>query len=400
MPIIQKTNTFVFGRYFMILTIILAFLSLDVYGQRKCVVVDAKTFEPIAHASLYAKDRQVFNSAVTDINGETIIKFPFRQLTISHLNYEKMVIKSLPDTIFLVPRSYMTGEVTVRSQEPAWIRPLLKRFVKNKDRNYFNKKSVLEYQYTTQSIAGTNYYKYDSQGLLRMRDPDSLKFSILQTDGTITSVDSTHLTDVANMRRMLYEDFVTEFDNDFIRNHKFAVNEEFKGNSKNEIELYFRMEKQNADHGHFVIDTARLVVLSAHRVSSLKYNENHRVSAFMLSMARLLTGYKITDWDTNYHVTYQEIDGNFLPKDIQFKFYYVAKERYPDKNEEEYNAKTGGGFTNMEAEMKLSPTVNEPLESNWLMLPQSWYIKYSTDKSREYEIKLANLPAKFILFDE
>ena len=384
----------------MILAILLALLSLDVYGQRKCVVVDEKTLEPIAHASLYAKDRQTFNSAITDINGQTIIKFPFRQLTISHLNYEKMVIKSLPDTIFLVPRSYMTGEVTVRSQEPAWIRPLLKKFVKNKNRIYFNKKRVLEYQYTTQSIAGSNYYKYDSQGFLRMRDPDSLKFSIFQTNGTITSVDSTHLTDVANMRRMLYEDFVTEFDNDFIKNHKFAVNEEFKGNSKNEVELYFRLGKGNSDHGHFVIDTARCIILSAHRISSLKYNESQRVSAFMLSMAKLLTGYKITDWDTNYHVTYQEIDGNFLPNDIQFKFYYVAKERYPDKDEEEYNAKTGGGFTNMEAEMKLSPTANEPSEPSWLMLPQSWYIRYSTDKSREYEIQLANLPAKFILFDE
>ena len=384
----------------MILAILLALLALDVYGQRKCVVVDVKTLEPISHASLYAKDRQTFNSAVTDINGQTVIKFPFRQLTISHLNYEKMVIKSLPDTIFLIPRSYMTGEVTVRSQEPAWIRPLLKKFVKNKNRIYFNKKRVLEYQYTTQSIAGTNYYKYDSQGFLRMRDPDSLKFSILQTNGTITSVDSTRLTDIANMRRMLYEDFITEFDNDFIKNHKFAVNEEFKGNSKNEVELYFRLGKGNSDHGHFVIDTARCIILSAHRISSLKYNESQRVSAFMLSMAKLLTGYKITDWDTNYHVTYQEIDGNFLPNDIQFKFYYVAKERYPDKDEEEYNAKTGGGFTNMEAEMKLSPTVNEPLEPTWLMLPQSWYIRYSTDKTREYEIQLANLPAKFILFDE
>lgn len=400
MPIIQKIYTFVFGQKMMILTILLALLTLDVYGQRNCVVVDEKTLEPIAHASLYAKDRQTFNSAITDINGQTIIKFPFRQLTVSHLNYEKMVIKSLPDTIFLVPRSYMTGEVTVRSQEPAWIRPLLKKFVKNKNRIYFNKKRVLEYQYTTQSIAGANYYKYDSQGFLRMRDPDSLKFSILQTNGTITSVDSTHLTDVANMRRMLYEDFVTEFDNDFIKNHKFAVNEEFKGNSKNEVELYFRLGKGNSDHGHFVIDTARCIILSAHRISSLKYNESQRVSAFMLSMAKLLTGYKITDWDTNYHVTYQEIDGNFLPNDIQFKFYYVAKERYPDKDEEEYNAKTGGGFTNMEAEMKLSPTANEPSEPTWLMLPQSWYIRYSTDKSREYEIQLANLPAKFILFDE
>ena len=71
-----------------------------------------------------------------------------------------------------------------------------------------------------------------------------------------------------------------------------------------------------------------------------------------------------------------------------------------DPNDEEYNAKTGGGFTNMEAEMKFSPIANAPSDLIWMMLPQSWYVRYSTDKSRAYEIDLANLPAQFVLFDE
>ena len=54
----------------------------------------------------------------------------------------------------------------------------------------------------------------------------------------------------------------------------------------------------------------------------------------------------------------------------------------------------------MEAEMKLSPTANAPSAPIWMMLPQSWYVRYSTDKSRAYEIDLANLPAQFVLFDE
>jgi hypothetical protein len=120
----------------------------------------------------------------------------------------------------------------------------------------------------------------------------------------------------------------------------------------------------------------------------------------MLSMANLLSGYKITDWDTDYHVNYQEVNGNLVPENIRFKFYFLAKERFVDPNDEEYNAKTGGGFTNMEAEMKLSPIANAPSAPIWMMLPQSWYVRYSTDKSRAYEIDLANLPAQFVLFDE
>ena len=400
MPIICKLGLNFKMPLRIAMTVFMLFLTLGTYSQRKCVVVDKKTLEPVMHASLYSKENQKFNSAITDIDGQVVIKFPFRQLTISHLNYEKMVIRSLPDTIFLVPKSYMTGEVTIQAQEPAWIRPLLKRFVKTKKHKYFNQSCVLAYDYTTRSIAGNNYYKYDSQGFMRMRDPDSLKFAFHQTNGIITSVDSTRLTDVANMRRMLYEDFVTEFDNDFIRNHKFAVNEEFKGCSKNEVELVFRLEKTTADHGYFVIDTARCVILSASRVSAVKYNASHRVSSFMLSMANLLSGYKITDWDTDYHVNYQEFNGNLVPENIRFKFYFLAKERFVDVNDEEYNAKTGGGFTNMEAEMSLSPTASLPYEPTWVMLPQSWYIRYSTDKTRAYEIELANLPAEFKLFDE
>lgn len=381
------------------LVLVLVLYSNNFYGQHRCVVLDKNTLEPVVHASIYYKGKYKFHSTITNIDGVAVVNFQFSHLTISHLNYEKEILYSLPDTIFLSPHSYLTSEVTIMPQEPAWIRPMLKKIVKNKDKHYFNKRSILKYAYITQSIADNNYYKYQSDGYLRMRDPDSLKFAFHQTKGTITSVDTTQLTDVANMRRMLYEDFVTEFDKDFIRNHKFSVNEDFKGKSTNEVELVFRMEKDNSDHGRFVIDTARCVILSAIRSSTLKYNEHHRISPFMLSMAYLLTGYKITDWDTDYHVTYQNVDGNLVPKDIRFKFYFLSKERFIDKNAEQYDTKTGGGFTNMEAQLSLSPIVDEPFPLPWLMLPQSWYVRYSTDKSRAYEIKLANLPSTFVLME-
>ena len=140
MPIIQQGR---FGRiHFSLFIFVLFLLPVDLHGQRKCVILDKNTFEPVAHASLYYKENRKLSSTITDINGHATINFAFKQLTISHLNYEKSILKSLTDTIFLTPKSYMTGEITIKAQEPAWIRPLLKKFVKTKRTKYFNKRSI------------------------------------------------------------------------------------------------------------------------------------------------------------------------------------------------------------------------------------------------------------------
>ena len=48
---------------------------------RKVVVADATSRQPIAHASLWAKEGGKFHAAITDEQGCAIVSFPFQRLT-------------------------------------------------------------------------------------------------------------------------------------------------------------------------------------------------------------------------------------------------------------------------------------------------------------------------------
>lgn len=373
-------------------------VHIGVSYSQKCVVVDAKTGDPVVHASLYSRDNGQFKAVISKADGTAVVNFPFRRLTVSHLNFEQLVVDRLQDTIRLMPKEYMTSEVVVQETEPAWIRKKLKDIVKQKDEHYFTRDMMLNYDYTTQNIGTNAYYRYRSEGVLRLKNPNAERYSIHQQRGTITANDSTKLTDMANLRRMLYEDFVTELDNSFIRSHRFAVNDEYKGNP-GEVELAYRLRKGKDDHGRIVIDTVQNIVLSATRISGTDANKDRHVSSTMLMLARLISGYVITDWNVDYYVRYTQTRGSWHPLEVRYKFYFRGKEYTTDTHEEEFNKETGGGFTNMEAQMSILPLTTMPEEELKLLeLPKSWYIRFNSDEDRAREIELAHMPATFSFF--
>ncbi|MCR4854101.1 MAG: hypothetical protein K5893_10985 [Prevotella sp.] len=365
--------------------------------SQKCVLVDAKTGEPVMHASLYSRDSGKFKAAISGIDGTAVVNFPYKRLTVSHINYEQQTITHLRDTLRLMPKAYMTSEVVVQEIEPEWIRRKLKDIVKQKEEHYYNRDMLLNYDYSTQNIGTNTYYRYRSEGVLRMKNPHEELYNIHQLNGQITANDSTKLTDMFNLRRMLYEDFVTELDNSFIRTHRFAVNDEYKGNP-GEVELAYRSRKGKDDHGRIVIDTVQNVVLSASRVSGTESNKDRRTSDFMLSLSRLLTGYVIQVWNVDYRVRYTQTRGSWHPLEIRYKFYFKEKESRPDKSEQEYHKETGGGFSNMESTLNILPMTNLPDEFLWKTLPKSWYLKFNSDEERAQEIELAHMPAEFVFF--
>ena len=364
-----------------------------------CVIVDKVTGEPVLHASLYSKAGGKFQAAISDADGRVRVTFPYHSLTVSHLNYEKLVVNRLPDTLKLVPKSYMTQEVIVQEKEPEWIKKKLRQVVKLKEKNYFSRDLTLDYDYTTQSIGNKSFYRFCSEGFLRLRHPDDKFFHIHQSQGIITSSDTTRLTDVANLRRMLYEDFVTNLNGSFIRTHRFAQNEEFHGNP-DEVELAYRSTKHPVDHGRIVVDTARCVILSATRITGTDANRDLLTSSFMLTLARLLTGYVIRTWDIDYRVVYTQTRGTWIPSEVRYKSYFREVETRPDKNDREFNRETGGGFTNMEGVLRILPLTTLPQEVVWKRLPVSWYLRFNSDEERAYEIELSHLPAEFEMFSE
>lgn len=360
--------------------------------------MDKVTRLPVAHASIYGRESGKFCSAITNEQGRARLSFHAKTFTVSHLNYDKVVFNRLPDTIFLTPKYYQAGEVIVKS-EPDWIRPLLRKFVKAKNSKYLSEPLHFQYNYTTQSIEGKSFYQYAATGLLRSPDCSRKLFEICPDTGTIVSVDTTMLTDVTNMRRMLYEDFVQEFDNQFVREHKFTVGDDVGSDNPDEVELLFRSKKRQSDRGRFIIDTVRCVIRSATRVMGTDYNKSHRVSSLMLGFSRMLTGYSIQDWNVDYGVSYAEYHGCYYPKDIRYKFYYQATEKIVDKQNSDFDQESGGGFSNMEAVMNMSPVqLPSTRLTLWKSLPRPWYIKINTDDERKQEISLAHLPAKYDAF--
>ena len=202
---------------------------------------------------------------------------------------------------------------------------------------------------------------------------------------------------------MLYEDFMAELDNGFIRSHRFYESAECQECSADDVRLRFRSKGSNSDdHGWIVIDTARCVVKEASRTTGTKTNRQERTDAFLYGFAHLM-GYSIDQWMRDYHVAYAErTDGTFYPAEVRYKLYMVIREGSEDKQHREFNEQTGGGFPNMEATLKLTSSDDYMIgdQSSWKELPPSWYLKYNTDADRQVEIELSNLPAKFVLYED
>ena len=383
------------------LFLIFAWIVLSIHAQQRVVVADKETHEPVAQASLFTKESGKFHSAISNDQGEAVVGFTFRRLTISHLNYERRVLTTLPDTIFLVPRYRETAEVVVRNIEPKWIREKLRQVVKTKQKVYFSQPRELCYDYKTQSIDQSSYYTYQSKGLMRMKSLGHDHYSLCQTEGHIVSADSTQLTDVANLRRMLYEDFVDELDGDFISSHRFNVNGDFDSPSKNVLELVFRSKKRHDDRGRIVIDTARCIIHSAYRISGTETNKHERMSQVLLAFARAISGYRIDKWNRTYHVSYAEQpDGTMYPSDVSYKCYIEGYDRGDDPAEKAFDQQSGGGFPNMEATLHLSAATALPDSIAWVPLPGSWYLRLSSERERQQEITLSHLPALFDIYKE
>lgn len=397
------------------IVLFLCLFPIVALGQQTSVVADEVTRLPILHANVYTGKGKAFRSAISDEQGRVTVTFPFNRLTVSHLNYERRTISHLSDTIWLKPRYNSTPDVVVRSKEPEWIRPFLKRFVDEKTTRYAAHDHPFAYHYFSQSIGERQYYTYESDGLLCLRSKAHNGYAFCQGRGIITAADSTELTDVQNLRRLLHEDFVDEMDRSFIREHRFYVNGDYEGRA-GEVELLFRSKKNTDDRGRFVVDTTRCLVLSATRTLGRKSNIHLRMPSFLLAMAKWLSGYGVDAWNVDYHVRYVESGGQYYPAEAAYKLFFKAHESSPDKREEEFSEQMGGGFTNMESTLTLTPTDSAlptaddivstasfsttdttSVVGKWLNLPRTWYIKYNSDAERAYEVRLAHLNAELVI---
>ena len=164
------------------------------------------------------------------------------------------------------------------------------------------------------------------------------------------------------------------------------------------MELVFRSKQGIDDRGRLIIDTARCVVLSAYRFTGTETNRRERMPMALYAMARVLSGYKVEKWTRYYRVQYGErTDGTLYPKEVSYKTYMETHDAETDQEQADYEQQIGGGFPNMEATLSISETAGNHNIEAMEELPASWYLRYSTEESRQQEVRLANLPAQFEL---
>lgn len=384
-----------------LLMVAFAAAACTVQAQRQVVVADAVTREPVARASLYSKGDGGFHAAISDDEGVARVAFSFRRLTVSHLNYESLQLRSLPDTIWLKPRYRVTAEVVVTNKEPAWIGEKLRQVVKTKQQRYFSRRDTLPMRYRTVSLDQRSMYSYDLTGWLRMRGHDDKLYAMAVDSSIISASDSTTLTDVANLRRILYEDFVAELDRGFISGHRWAEDPDYEGRSRGEVELVFRSKHRTDDRGRLVLDTARCVILRAYRFTGTETNRHERMPTVLYAMAQMLTGYKVEKWSRHYRVSYGErSDGTLFPRAVEYKMYMETNDHDEDPDQQDYTQQTGGGFPNMEAtltvgEQEAGRPGRAPDTLSMYVLPRPWYVRYATEAGRQEEVALSNLDGEF-----
>lgn len=344
-------------RTFTLLLLMLALLPLVVHAQ-KGIVWDAVNNRPVIHASLYNSGKGQVRAVSTDSLGRFNVTFPFHTLTVSHVNYLRKQLSSLPDTIFLTPHEEQLSEVVVNNQEPAWIKKKLLYFVKNRQQLYQTADSQMKYRYEKSNLGDSVGYSFRSSGLIYVPSLEHLyKDSVYQVcpDRNIVYYkDSTAKVDFKEMSTMLYENLVASMDKHFIRHHRFCENKQYDGAEHGWVQFSFWSDKFKDDHGSITMDTARCVIIEARRSTGLQCNLKEKIGFLVLGMFRAAVGLNFTEWTIDQYIKYEQYDGVYRPAAISYK-YYQSYDRYDrlassKKKQREYL------FDSREARITLQPT--------------------------------------------
>lgn len=371
---------------------ILFFCAEGVKAQSQIFVFDEVQKTPIPYANVFKAEKGSFKGTTSDENGVATIDFPFQKLHVSHVNYRQKVLTELPDTIFLTPKENVLTEVVVKDVEPLWIRPFLQKFIAKKDKVYRSVAKTFDYSYQTRNVSDSSGYWFENSG--RMRFPASSEktiYRIKPSKGYIHFKDETAGCDFANMKRMVYHDFVAELDRKFVKHHTFRVNDAFLNENKNIVQLYFKSLKYgHEDKGYIEIDTAKCAILSVSRNTGLGYNVAHNTNGVTRATINLLTGWKYSKWIVSQEAKYHAVDGTYYPSIYRYKAYILAKWK---------KVKRGGHkLDSSEAEIVFNPADQQD-ETGFLELPEPWYMRIVLGKKeRLAEERLQNIPKEHIIY--
>lgn len=371
---------------------LLAMTGQLLISQTKGIIVDKESRQPIEFVSIYTKDGDKILGAMSNERGEFNVDFSFQTLFFSHINYEKIeIVKSdLGDTIYLVPTNIVLNEVVVSNKQPQWLDRVLLKTVEQKTKNYQTSEKALSYSYETYTLTDSNGYAFKSNGnIVIPQFKKNPQFQIDAQRNTIKYKDKTAGVDFSNLRRMLYNDFISNFDIKFIKENNFSQNRSFENKNTNIIQLVFTSKKFPDDEGYIVIDTLNNVVIEAEKNSGTDFNIKTQTSS-ILRNAVAARGFHYNIWITKSNTKYNKIGQSYYISECKYKFYMKTS----TKNKK-VDAKY---FTSIESKLYFDnkiKTVSKELK----VIPKPYYLIAIMSKQMRLEEEALNkVPVSFEKF--
>ena len=362
-------------------------------AQTKGVVVDKVSRQPISYVSIYAKIGDKVFGAVTNDKGEFSVDFTFQKLFFSHISYEKTEIakSDLKDSIYLIPTTTLLTEVVVSSKQPKWINSVLMKIIEQKNKNYQTKENVFSYKYETYTLTDSNGYAFKSNGnLLIPQLKKNAQYKIDAQKNIVKYKDKTAGTDFSNLRRMLYDDFLLNLDNNFIKDNNFRLNSSFSDKNKNIVQLNFSSKKYTDYEGYLVVDTLNKVILEVERSSGTDFNIKTQTSRLLRNLISSRTGFNYNTWVSKSITKYSKVGQTYYMSDCKYKFYMKTYTK---------NKKVDSSyFTSMESKLSFDNKTQNSVKE-FKVIPKPYYlVLFYTKQMKEAEESLNKVPVSFEKF--
>lgn len=216
------------------------------------------------------------------------------------------------------------------------------------------------------------------------------QFQINARNNIIKYKDNTAGVDFSNLQRMIYDDFILNYDKGFIKDNNFRPIKSYKNQDNNIIQLSFTSKKYNDDNGYIIIDTLNNVILEIERNSGTDFNTKTHTSGFLRSAATVSFGLSYNVWVTKTNSKYTKIGQSYYLAECKYK-YLMKKTEKQKKTERTY-------FTSIESNIHFNDE-NNIIGSGFIEIPKPYYlIAIRTKKMRLAEEALAKVPITYEKF--
>ena len=246
--------------------------------------------------------------------------------------------------------------------------------------------------------------RFESQGILLVPSMEQLRddslFRIVPEQNIVYGTDTALATKPdsvylhwTHFNDMLYSNLILTLDNHFLRQHRFAVNEQFEHQNRDVVQLIFWSKKYDLDRGYLNLDTARCVVLEAERHSGLECAKAEYGNRFALSMLHLFLKTELKDWTVNLRAAYDE-DGQ--PREFRYQSsrHFTTWSDTKKKRREWIDSKS-----TVETSLMIRPTARTADSDALIDVYPTKHVEIINSKSRKYKMqqRLGMVPREYKL---